>query len=196
MYDRARAPAEIRWRVVPLRPPHALRPCAGCGGIRPFVSSGRFRVNAQKRRIDVWLVYRCARCSGTWNLEVRARMRPSDVPAAALARWHGNDAEEARAVAFDAARLLRAGARLVPADECRVERPDGVWPGPQSGGPAIRVELAAPCGLRLERILAAELGLSRSALRRLVEEAALRIEPDGPDALRRPPRHGARIFAP
>ena len=196
MHTRALAPAEIRWRVLALRPPRALRPCAGCGGIRPFDPSGRFRVNAQKRRLDVWLVYRCARCDGTWNLEVLARVRPDAVDPEQLSRFHANDTEAALAVAFDTARLARAGARVEAVGGYRVERADGPWPGPHEGGPAVRLELATPCAVRLERLLAAELGLSRAALRRLVEEGKLRVDPGGPQALRRPPFDGVRICAP
>lgn len=193
VHTRAPTPAEIRWRVVALRPPRALRACAGCGGIRPFTSSGCFRVNAQKRRLDVWLIYRCVHCDGTWNLEVVSRVRPDAVDPAALSRWHQNDEAAALAVAFDAPRLARAGARVEAVGECRVERPDGVWPAPHEGGPAVRVELATPCDLRLERLLASELGLSRAAIRRLVGAGQLRIEPGGAEALRRAPSDGVRI---
>lgn len=187
------APAEVRWRIEALHPPRALRPCGGCGALRPFVPSGCFRVNAQKRRLDVWLVYRCVDCDHTWNLEVLARTPASEVDPARLAAFHANDADEARAVAFDVARLVRAGARVEPDAAIRVVRPDGDWPGPHAGGPAVRIELATPCDVRLDRLLATELGLSRTALVRAVESGSLRVEPGGAAHLRRAVTDGLRI---
>ena len=55
------------------------------------------------------------------------------------------------------------------------------------GEPVLRRRVPTPAG---------DYAATVEAIGRLVEEAALRIEPDGPDALRRPPRHGSRIFAP
>ena len=36
--------------------------CGGCGKKMPFVSTRRFRVNANKNKLDVWLIYQCRRC--------------------------------------------------------------------------------------------------------------------------------------
>ena len=48
------------------------------GARRPFISSDRFRVNANKQRLDVWLIYRCGCCEQPWNLAVHERARPSE----------------------------------------------------------------------------------------------------------------------
>jgi hypothetical protein len=188
-----RAPAEIRWRIVPLDLPRALRPCAGCGGIRPFVSSGRFRVNAQKRRLDVWLIYRCSTCAHTWNREILARVAAERVDPVALSAFLRNDSDIARCHATDRLALARAGTRIEEVAGWRVERPDGAWPAPHEGGPDIRIELADAGAPRLDRLLATELGLSRTVLARSVEAGRLRIEPGGAPSLRRPVRDGTRI---
>jgi len=195
MASHDRAPVEIRWRILPLHPPRALRPCAGCGAIRPFVSSGRFRVNAQKRRLDVWLVYRCAQCDHTWNREILARVAPERVDRAALCAFLHNDADTAWRHACDGEALVQSGARPEASDGFRVERPDGDWPPPQEGGPAVRIEVMAAVDLRLDRFLAAQLGLSRTALLRAVGKGWLRVEPGGAAALRRCVRDGTRILA-
>ncbi len=36
--------------------------CGGCGKKQEFVNSGKFRVNANGNRVDVWLIYRCKKC--------------------------------------------------------------------------------------------------------------------------------------
>ncbi len=44
--------------------------CGGCGKKQEFINSGKFRVNANGNRVDIWLIYRCKKCKHTWNLAV------------------------------------------------------------------------------------------------------------------------------
>jgi hypothetical protein len=39
----------------------------------------KFRTNAQKKRIDVWLIYRCSTCDETWNLPIYERVAIGDL---------------------------------------------------------------------------------------------------------------------
>ena len=67
---------DLCWRVVPLEPPRVIRRCAHCNAPRRFVSTDRFRLNAQQRRLDVWLLYRCVVCAATWKHPLFERCRP------------------------------------------------------------------------------------------------------------------------
>lgn len=162
----------VTWRIVPLRAPHVVRACPRCGGPRAFASSDRFRVNASGRRLDVWLIYRCVACDFTWNLAVVERTTPKAIGAARLDAFQQNDAGMAWSCAFDAALLRRAGARLEPSTPVRVER-DAL----PTGHATVRLALPFPVQIRLDRLLAQELGVPRSRLPCLVETAR---------ALRRP----------
>ena len=51
--------------------------CGGCGKKQEFVNSGKFRVNANGNRVDVWLIYRCKKCKHSWNLTIHERIRSS-----------------------------------------------------------------------------------------------------------------------
>ena len=81
----------IQWRVGATSAPAALRPCGACGAEARFESTGRFRVNAQKKRLDVWLIYRCVSCGSVWNCAVVSRGRPGGVGRELLERFMGND---------------------------------------------------------------------------------------------------------
>lgn len=70
---------EVRWLVKPRGLPKVVRRCASCGGPRPFVTTGRFRLNAQGRRIDVWLLYRCEACGAKYGATVYRRCRPDEI---------------------------------------------------------------------------------------------------------------------
>jgi hypothetical protein len=148
------------WSVVALELPRVVRRCPHCDAARPFVSSGSFRVNAQKRRLDVWLVHRCATCDETWNAPIAERVSPESL-GADLARFHEN--EEA---------LARRNAFAVPGADCAVafavERP------PLPATPVVvRVRLCDPVFVRLDRLLAGELGVSRATIGRWAETGAL-----------------------
>ncbi len=44
-----------------------------------FVNTGKFRVNANGSRVDVWLIYQCEKCKHSLNLTVYERVRPSRI---------------------------------------------------------------------------------------------------------------------
>ena len=44
--------------------------CGRCGKKAIFVSTRRFRVNANKNKLDVWLIYQCKKCRHTLNIPI------------------------------------------------------------------------------------------------------------------------------
>ena len=83
---------------------------------RPFVSSGKFRMNANGRRLDVWLIYKCPACGTTWNMEVVARTPVSELSPGRLRAYESNDPAAARAYACDP-RLFAQGQAVPVYDE-------------------------------------------------------------------------------
>jgi len=159
----------VTWSVVALEAPRVRRRCPRCGEQRWFCSSDKFRINAQKRRLDVWLIHKCEACDFTWNLTVLERVLPEEIDPARYRRFLDNDRHEAWACAF-------AG----PGDR-------GVgWDVHVAGtGDDIVVRLVHPVDIRLERLVARALGLRRG-------EVALHLDvPAG--ALRRRVRDGQRF---
>ncbi len=56
------------------------RRCGGCGKKQEFVNSGKFRVNANGKNVDVWLIFRCKKCKHSWNMTIYERTRPGKIP--------------------------------------------------------------------------------------------------------------------
>ena len=136
----------------------------------PFACSMKFRANAQKKRLDVWLIYRCIACDEVWNLPIHERAALGDIDAFdGIAR---NDAALALRHAFDRARLMRHGAVEDAADVSIRKRHDAGC-ARTSSGIMVVLELARPCGMRLDRLLALGLRLSRGEIGRLSESGAL-----------------------
>lgn len=167
-----------------------LRHCARCKGDRPFASSGRFRVNAQKKMIDIWLIWRCTNCDQTWNQPIHERRPVRALSPAELDAFMGNDP----ALARHHAGLLAARMGAVTAEEVRVERRILV---PMTKATArLDLVIAAPPGngLRLDRVLAMGLMLARGEVTALAESGALVVAGGGVRALRRPAVDGQMVM--
>jgi hypothetical protein len=176
----------VRWHVRAAGLPAAIRHCARCDRRSRFASTGLFRVNASGRKLDVWLVYRCVRCQLTWNRTVEERRTVADV-GARLPRYERNDEALAREIACDVAGLARHGP--VETGGVRVERDPLVTRPPL----AISFAVDPGCLVRLDRLLAAELGVSRERMRAWAAQSRLIVEPVGATALRRPVADGMRV---
>lgn len=99
------------WSVSPL-PSEAIRVfrfCRRCGGRRCFRCTYRFRVNANRNLVDVWLLFNCVRCDQTAKLPVVERVPASRIGRDNLRAFEANDRQRAIAAARDLALLRRAG---------------------------------------------------------------------------------------
>jgi hypothetical protein len=173
-----------RWSLRPLELPRPWRYCASCGTARAFVCSERFRVNAQKKSLDVWLNYRCESCEDLWKFPLLERRSVSEL-GSALENFARHDAATVWKYAFDIPRLRLHVIRIDGNVRVHVERTPlaGVTAAP--GYICIEFAVPFPCDLRLDRLLAGELGVSRSSLQ---------IDPQQLDALRKRVRDGQRIY--
>ena len=186
----------VVWRITPLTTPRVHRHCPHCGD-RRFASTDRFRLNANKQRIDAWLIYRCETCEATWNLTVLTRIRQADIDPDLFERMTRNDVETARACAFDPELLSRAGVRTGAAEEFRVDQTSGDLARARITGALVRIEMRHPSRLRLDQLLATQLGRSRSSLARAAAGGAIALSPAHPRPLGRPVRdHMVILLAP
>jgi hypothetical protein len=168
------------WRVLPLAVPPLAASCPHCRASDRFVCAGRFRVNANQARLDVWLLYRCERCDHTLKRRLLRREAVGAIAKDRLEGYFRDDPELARAHAFD-----------VPLAEplpYRVERP----PVDPERGLRARIVQPFPCGLRWDGFLARELGVSRSHVARAFGAGVLAIVP-APRALSATVRDGAEL---
>lgn len=81
--------------------------CGGCGKKMPFVSTRRFRVNANKNKLDVWLIYQCGKCRHTLNIPIYERVPPQKIPKELYEGFLANDEALACQYGADAALFKR-----------------------------------------------------------------------------------------
>lgn len=175
----------LQWTIVPQKPPQPWLNCNRCGGLRLFESSGKVRVNAQGRCLDVWLVYNCIACKNSWNRPIFERRSVREVEAPLMNAILRNDPDYVLGLAFDLEDLRRRSERIAefPGVDVRKEALNR----PMSSVDMLELRLVAPfpVSLRLDRFLATELKLSRARVEKLAASDVLRISTAGVRALRR-----------
>jgi hypothetical protein len=181
-----------RWIVRPLERPRLARYCPGCGVVRELVCTGKFRVNAQKKALDVWLKYRCEHCDGAWKAPILERRPISQIEPALLEAFERDDPSLVDGYAFDLARW-RPHVVGVVAPAIAVDRAPVECQCAEAASLCVHLEASFDCDLRLDRLLARELGVARADLARWLKAGKLSVAPSQRDPLRKPIRDGQRI---
>lgn len=87
------------WEINVKNTPLLKRKCSHCNSDR-FYCSKKFRMNSQKRNIDVWLIYKCVKCDKTYNLPILTRTKPELIHKSLFDKFSENSETLARAYAF------------------------------------------------------------------------------------------------
>lgn len=155
------------WVVMPTCLPLVLRRCHTCASER-FRANGKFRVNANHKLIDAWLLVLCTACGETAKLTVFERMNVRSVRPELLDRLHANDLGLAAELLQDP--VVRRRNR-VALDW------DGAWRLDTGGTDHldrevidVSVHFAARIPVRPVRLIAEGCGLSRAEIERLITE--------------------------
>ncbi|MGI5174972.1 DUF1062 domain-containing protein [Dactylosporangium sp. CA-152071] len=169
----------LSWTVRRTRLPLLSLRCLDCRSESATTGEGRFRVNANGKLLDVWLLVRCVSCDRTSKLTVHERTPVRSVDPARLDGFHINDPDLVAATLLDPLLARRNRFALDWRDAWRLDappaRPDVTWPV------QVEVTFADPVPVRPDRLIAEHLGLTRS-------EVSLRIKSDV--SLRRPTTTG------
>jgi hypothetical protein len=159
-----------QWTVVPTCLPLVRRRCHVCGSER-FRASGKFRVNANHKLIDAWLLALCTACGETAKLSVLERVTVRAIRPELLYRLHHNDPGLTAELLLDPALHRRNRVALDWDDAWRLD----------TGGSDhldrevidVSVRFAARIPVRPVRLIARGCGLSRAEVARLITEGKL-----------------------
>lgn len=184
----------VMWTIRPQEPPQPLLHCKRCCGTRSYKSSDKIRVNANGKRVDAWLIYKRTSCDGTWNRPILERRHVRSIDPPVLMSLYANDTTLARRVAFDVEGLKRWAPHLIEATNAVVARE--MLSGSAAHPRKLRIlcRVPNPVTLRLDRLLADELQLSRSRIQGLEDSGTLVASPGGSRALRKPVRDGMTLL--
>ncbi len=182
-----------RWLLKPLSCPRPIRHCPTCRDFRAFICSERFRVNAQKKVLAVWLHYRCSECGGAWKYPVLERQSVATIDAMAYEAYVRHDIHMVWRHAFDVGRLRTYVMHVDANVGVEIER-SVVAGAADDEGLCIHLEAPFACEIRLDRLLAAELGVSRSKVHQWYERGQLHISPEQSGALSQRARTGQKLL--
>ena len=158
------------WAVVPTCLPLVIRRCHVCASER-FQASGKFRVNANHKLLDAWLLVLCTRCGDTAKLTVFERMTVRTIEPGLLDRLHRNDSGLTAALLQDPVLQRRNHIALDWDNAWRLD----------TGGEddldreviEVLVRFAARIPVRPVRLIAEGFGLSRAEVERLIADGKL-----------------------
>ncbi|MFD0201904.1 MULTISPECIES: DUF1062 domain-containing protein [Saccharothrix] len=159
--------------------PAIVKPCVSCRSARHH-PTGKFRVNAGGKLLDVWLLVGCELCGRTSKIPVHERVHVRALDHRRLLMFEDNDPAAVREVAMDAALAGRSGYRLDWGGTWELETDlpfyDLEHDDPVSFEVFVRFELPAP--VRVGKLLTTGFGLSRSAVRAEVDAGRLLLPVD------------------
>jgi hypothetical protein len=150
-----------------------------CRSESATTGEGRFRVNANGKLLDVWLLVRCVSCNRTSKLTVHERAPVRSFDPVELDGYHANDPELVASRLLDPLLARRNHFSLDWKGAWRLDIPSA-WPG-EVWPVQVEVGFEAPVPVRPERLIAQGLDLSRNEVRRRIKCAI---------PLRRPTRAG------
>jgi hypothetical protein len=183
--DILRVRATTQWLVRPTGFPSIRRRCRTCPSTE-YRTQGRFRVNANHKLLDVWLLALCVQCGATVKLTVLERVHVRSIEPTMLGGFHDN----APALA---AKLL-AAPQLAHRNDVVLDWTDA-WALetspvelPRADILHVSVHFAQRIPIRLKTLIATGLELSRAEVGKLI--AAGRISSE-----RRLAGHCAQDFA-
>lgn len=84
---------EVTWEVQYLSFLPIVKYCKKCGKKTEYLCSGLFRINAQRKYLDIWLIYNCGYCDTSWNMTLYSRISPGSLKKELLEGFHQNKEE-------------------------------------------------------------------------------------------------------
>jgi hypothetical protein len=159
----------ITWSIKPKSTPLVLRNCNKCGIKKEFYCSELFRMNANKQKIDVWLIYKCNQCDSTWNVTIFSRINPVDIDKSLFDKMSRNDKETAWKYAFDMETLRSNQAEAILNIDYIAEGEKIEFYKNMSQEIFINIESQYSFNLRLDKLLKEKLNVSRKMLWEMIE---------------------------
>lgn len=170
---------KYEWELMPKDLPLVKRNCPKCNEKTHYINSEKFRVNANKNNIDVWLIFQCEKCKSTFNMTIYERTKPSDIKKEEYENFLSNDNTLAREYAFNLSIYNKNKAEIVLDDigykfiqkelkEYSVNKNELI----------IQIICKYPIELRLDKLLSDRLGVSRSQIKKMHEKGVIFFKDD------------------
>ena len=163
-----------QWIVTPDQLPAIIRRCPKCGKKTEFINSGKFRVNANGRLLDVWLVYRCGQCETSWNMTLWERVEAGRLEKKEYEGFLNNDPDLAAKYGNDREIIARNKAEAAASkEEYHVTTVDTAFPCGKDHAMEIEIRIPSGFDLRADVFLMKQLSVSRSRIKKWCEDGLI-----------------------
>lgn len=172
----------IEYRITPAKAYTIIRNCSGCGKKEQFISTGNFRVNANGRQLDVWLVYQCEKCKHTYNLPIFERISPEKIEKSLYQAFLSNDEEAALKYGTDINFFIKNRAEIdterleYTVEKLDMSKAEQAEAGKYDGERVIVVHNPYRLPIRTDKLLPELLNISRSQLKKMIKEEKISYE--------------------
>ncbi|MCC2250729.1 MAG: DUF1062 domain-containing protein [Bacillota bacterium] len=163
------------YEIIALETPYIKRNCSKCKTNTEFYCSEKFRMNANQKLVDIWLIYNCIHCEGTWNYPILSRVNINKIESTLIQKFMNNDKETIWYYAFQI-NQLRKLCNDVDTDiryELRKEKLN-----PLSSEVTIRICYKYDFGLRIDKLIAEIFAISRSKVNELSQNGTILLNPN------------------
>lgn len=159
-----------QWIITPNQLPAIIRRCPKCGKKTEFINSGKFRVNANGRLIDVWLIYRCGQCETSWNMTIWERTEAGRLEKEEYEGFLQNDPELAEKYGNDRDLFARNKVEAAASKaEYHVTTVDTAFPSREDHAMEMEIRIRTGFDLRADIFLMQQLSVSRSRIKKWCE---------------------------
>ena len=166
---------KAQWVIRELGLPAIVKACVSCRFTRHH-ATGKFRVNANGKVIDVWMLIRCEQCGRTAKIPVHERVYVQALERDRLLMLEGNDRSMVRDLAMDRSLAAQAAYRFDWTGTWKLEAGMPSERGREDQGPLeVIVRFRLPAPIRVEKLLMTGFGLSRSVVRDMVASGRIRL---------------------
>lgn len=172
---------KIEYKMEPTQSFHVVRNCAGCGTKANYINTGRFRVNANGNKLDVWLIYQCEKCKHTFNLSIYERKNPGKIPQEEYEKFLENNEELAAEYGKSLPFFARNRAEVEKESVVYGYKAEsGEWIGTEEQtayrkGDLIVVHNPYGMRVRVEKQVAEILNVSRSQVKKIMEKNEIEV---------------------
>lgn len=165
----------VKWKIIALTTPMVKRNCPKCGNNACFKNSQKFRVNANKSKLDIWLIYQCEKCKSTWNMAIYERISHTDIDSTQYKLFLNNDEELAKKYGFDIAIHNKNKVKLefenveyeIVGEDINMLQSNF----DERNKIAIDITCEYSLGLRVDKVLSKKLGISREKIKKIYENS-------------------------
>lgn len=165
------------WEIIPKTTPIVRKNCPKCNEKTRYINSKKFRVNANKNNIDIWLIYQCEKCKTSWNMEICERAKAVSINSEKFKMFMENDEGLADEYGFNIdihnknkvelrIKDVLYEVRKVKLDEEESLRDEVV----------IKIQCRYPCETRVDKLIGENLNISRSRVKYMYENGDILIE--------------------